>query len=203
MDFATIKKNLEKKFYKVSVFDTSAEAVEYLNKSIDNETVGFGGSMTLRDLGLYDVLNTHNQVTWHMLSANKYVDETRELQFKANAASIYLSSVNAIAKTGEIVNIDGTNNRVAGTLFGHKKVYFVVGKNKITEDCDSAVYRARNVAAPLNAKRLGSKTPCAKKADKCYDCSSPGRICRSLCILMAAPMSAEYEVVLINEDLGF
>lgn len=106
-------------------------------------------------------------------------------------------------KTGEIVNIDGNCNRVASLLYGHEKVYLVIGRNKIRETYEEALFRARNIAAPLNAKRVGAKTPCAVKADKCYDCNSSQRICRGLCVLWAPPMTGEYVILLINEDLGY
>ena len=114
-----------------------------------------------------------------------------------------LSSVNGLAETGELINIDGAGNRVASTLFGHKRVYFVVGANKIAPDYDAALWRARNIAAPKNAQRLKRKTPCAAKGDRCYDCSSPERICRELVVLWDKPMGVDtMEIVLIDQDLG-
>ena len=121
----------------------------------------------------------------------------------ANAAEIYVSSVNGISENGEIVNIDGNCNRVASIFYGHKKVYLIVGENKVEKDYDSALYRARNVAAPRNAKRVGARTPCAVNADRCYDCKSPERICRGLSVLWGKPMTGEFEVVLIHETLGY
>ena len=126
-----------------------------------------------------------------------------EILKEALSTDIYISSVNAIAKTGEIVNIDGTANRVASIFYGHKKVYLVVGKNKIAESCDEAIYRARNIAAPLNAKRLNRKTPCAEKGDKCYNCNSPERICCGLSVLWKKPGGCDYEIVIVNEDIGY
>ena len=82
-------------------------------------------------------------------------------------------------------------------------MYFVVGKNKVAENFEKALWRARNIAAPKNAQRLGMKTPCAVKGDKCYDCSSPDRICRGFLTLELPPMGTEVEVVIINEDLGY
>ena len=108
-----------------------------------------------------------------------------------------------MAETGELVNIDGTCNRIASSVYGHKRVYFVVGVNKIEPDYDRALWRARNVAAPKNAQRLGRKTPCAVKADRCYDCKSPERICRGLVVLWEAVANMEMEVVLIDQDLGY
>ena len=92
---------------------------------------------------------------------------------------------------------------MASIFYGHKKVYLVVGENKIAKDYESALYRARNIAAPLNAKRLGVKTPCAVKGDRCYDCKSPERICRGLSVLWGKPMTGEFEVLLIHENLGY
>ena len=201
MDFTTIKKNLEELEYKVSCFETAEEAAEYLNSQIDNASIGFGGSVTLDKMGLYDMLSTHNNVLWHHIP--KDGKTKNEIQTEASTTDIYISSVNGIAETGEIINIDGNCNRVASTIYGHKKVYFVVGLNKIAEDYDSALWRARNIAAPLNAKRLNRNTPCAVKGDRCYNCKSPDRICRALTVLWSKPLSCEIEVILIAENLGY
>lgn len=146
-------------------------------------------------------MSENNEVLWHWRIPEGQTGA--DVLKAARSADVYLSSVNGIAETGEIVNIDNTGNRVAATLYGHKKVYLVAGVNKITPDLDSAIYRSRNIAAPPNARRLGKKTPCAVKADKCYDCKSPDRICRGLVVLWEAPVGCEYEVVLIGEELGY
>ncbi len=200
-DFSLLKKNLISLGYTVSCFETASEAVRYLDSQIHNQTVGFAGSMTLEKMGLYELLSTHNQVHWHhRIPEGK---TSKEVRLEANEAPIYITSANAIAESGEIVNIDANCNRVASIFYGHEKVYFVVGENKIEKDYDSALYRARNVAAPLNAKRLGVKTPCAVKADRCYDCKSPERICRGLSVLWGKPMTGEFEVILVHENLGY
>lgn len=196
MVFETVKGNLEQLGYRVSVFETAAEAAEYLDREIDGVSVAMGGSMTLEALGIYEKLTAHNEVIWHQ-------KQGREALSAAVGTDVYLSSVNGIAQTGEIINIDGNCNRVASTLYGHKRVYLVAGVNKLAEDYDKALWRARNIAAPLNAKRLGRKTPCAVKGDRCYNCKSPERICRALTVLWTKPSSCEYEVVLINEELGY
>jgi NAD-dependent dihydropyrimidine dehydrogenase PreA subunit len=128
------------------------------------------------------------------------VKETRTV---AARAEIYISSVNGISEQGEIVNIDNTGNRVAGITYGPEKVYLLVEINKVSKDLESAIYRARNVAAPLNAQRLKRKTPCAIAGDKCYNCNSPERICRTLSVFWDKPTGAEYEVILIGEELGY
>ncbi len=194
-------KTLEDKGYKVSCFETATEATEYLDKEINGKTVGFGGSVTVEELGLFDKLSLHNEVYSHA-----HVPENMtpaEIRAKANSAQVYISSVNGLAETGEIINIDGACNRVSSICYGHEKVFFVVGINKLAPTYDEALYRARNIADPKNAKRLGKNTPCAVKADKCYDCKSPERICRVLSVWWSKPMLGEYEIILMNEELGY
>lgn len=200
MDFTRVKENLTKRGFAVSVFATAAEAADYLDRAIDGVSVGVGGSVTVQEMGLAARLAGHNALYWHWQPAEGVTAaETLE---KAAGAEVYLTSVNGLAETGEIVNIDGTGNRVAAMLYGHKKVYFLVGRNKLAEDYDAALHRARNVAAPLNAKRLGLATPCAA-AGRCFDCASPQRICRGLAVLWEKMGSCEMEVVLIDEPLGY
>lgn len=195
-NFDTIKKNLERKRYAVKTFATGSEAAEYLNQELDGLSIGFGGSATLDKLGLYDSLGRHNTVHWH------WKQDPDEARLSAMNTDVYLCSANGIAETGEIVNMDGAGNRVAGTLFGHKKVYFVIGRNKITKAYEDAVWRVRNVVSPARAKQMGKNTPCAIKADRCYDCNSEDRVCRGLVTLFAPMMLSEAEVILIDEDYG-
>ncbi|MBE6995120.1 MAG: lactate utilization protein [Ruminococcaceae bacterium] len=195
MAFETVKKNLEDRGYGVQVFATAAEAAAYLNEQIDGKTVGFGGSMTLKDMGLYELLGSHNETHWH------WVDGPAA-RTRAKDAQVYLTSANGLAENGDIINIDGAGNRVASTLFGHEKVYIVIGRNKLAPTYEEALWRARNIAAPKNAQRLERKTPCAVSGDRCYDCKSPDRICRGLVVLWGPMMGMETEIVLVDEDLG-
>ena len=195
--FDAVKKNLEARGYAVRVFSTGKEAADYLDAAVDGKSVGFGGSATLDAQGLYELLGTHNRMIWHWKWEDK--DAARR---EAMTSDVYLTSVNALAETGELINIDGTGNRVAATLFGHEKVFFVVGRNKLAPTYDEALWRARNVAAPQRARQLGRKTPCAVKCDRCYDCKSPERVCRGLVTLWGPMMGMEAEVLLIDEDLG-
>lgn len=201
MDFTKIKSKLESLGYDVTCFDTAASAADYLDEKIQGKTVGFGGSVTLEQMGLYDRLALNNEVFYHNRLPGGMT--RAEVCRKAATAQIYLSSVNGLAETGEVVNIDGAGNRISSILFGHEKIYFVVGENKIAKDCTAALHRAKNIAAPKNAKRVKAKTPCAVKADKCYDCESPGRICRAMSILWGAPLHSNFEIILIREELGF
>ena len=193
-DIEKLRKNLEDRGIQSNYFATAQAAADYLDRKINGTTVGIGGSMTIKTMGLYSRLSAHNQVVWHW--------EGGSLE-EAAKTEVYLTSVNGVAETGELINIDGNCNRIASTVYGHKSVYFVVGINKIEADYDRALWRARNVAAPKNAQRLGRKTPCAAKADRCYDCKSPERICRGLSVIWGRPTPVEtMEVVLVGEELG-
>ena len=201
MDFTTVKKNLEARGFTVSTFASAKEAADYLNAQIDHSSVSFGGSMTLSQMGLFESLGAHNTMHSHW-NVPEGMDASEVLK-NASTCEHYLLSANGLAETGEIINIDGAGNRVASAIYGHKKVWIVAGKNKLAPTYDEALWRARNIAAPKNAQRLHAKTPCAVKADHCYDCKSPGRICRALTVLWGAMMGSDMEVVLVNEDLGY
>ena len=189
-----LQANLERHGFHVVCFPTAGEAADYLDRKLDGRTIGMGASMTIQELGLMERLAAHN--TFY----SPWSGATHE---QAAGAEVYLTSVNGLAESGEIINIDGTGNRVAATIYGHKEVYFVVGVNKVEPDYERALWRARNIASPKNAQRLGVQTPCAARGDKCYDCDSPQRICRALTVLWRKPNAIPYaEVVLVGESLG-
>lgn len=196
-DFTNVKKNLEARGFLVKTFAGREEAASYLNSAIDGTTVGFGGSITLQELGLFDSLGEHNTVHWH------WRQEGDPARAAAANAAVYITSANGLAETGEVVNIDGVGNRVASTLYGHQKVYFVIGRNKLAPTYEEALWHARNISAPKNAQRLKKKTPCALRGDRCYDCKSPDRLCRGLVVLWEPMMGMSTEVILIDEDLGY
>lgn len=184
--------------FDASHFATGKEAVDYIVSQLKGETIGFGGSKTVEALGLFERLGDNNRVDWH------WKQEMVEARKNAAAADVYITSANAVAETGEIINIDGAGNRVASTLYGKKKVYFIIGTNKIAENFDKALWRARNIAAPLNARRFKMNTPCASGELKCHDCKSPDRICKGLVILWGKMLGMnKAEVVIIDEELGF
>ena len=195
-DLKKAAENLKARGFSVQTFQTAEEAAAYLNGAIDGKTVGFGGSVTLRDMGLYESLSTHKSVYWHWQGTPISTGE-------AEKAQVYLSSVNGLDEEGDLINIDGNGNRAASMLYGHEKLYLVVGRNKLAGTYDEALWRARNIAAPKNAQRLQTKTPCAVNGDRCYDCKSPARICRGLAVLWRPISGMETEIVLIDQDLGF
>lgn len=196
MDISKTIKNLELRGYKVSYFEKGSDAADYICGSVSGTTVGIGGCMTAQELGLYERLSENNSVFWH------WKDTSPDTRYKANAAAVYITSANAMTEDGEILNIDGNGNRLAGQVWGNKKLYIVAGVNKICPDFTSALDRARNVAAVKNIKRFDKKTPCAVDG-KCHNCLSPDRICRALLVLWAPVSGMDAEVVLINEELGY
>lgn len=194
-------KKLEQKGYKVRTFRQKEKAAQYLQEQFHNDTIGFGDSQTLLRMGLYALLSKNNIV----YDPNQFDDNDNFLKTakKALTAKYFLTSVNAITEDGIIINMDGTGNRVAGSLFGHEKVFFIFGTNKIVSNIEEGVWRTRNIAAPQNAKRIGCNTPCALKGDRCYDCNSPYRICSGLLIQYKKMNDSDAEIIIIDEDLGF
>lgn len=205
IDIGLTKKNLEFNNFVVHYFETSQDAVDYLSSRITGKTVALGDSRTLLSLNLYEVLKKYNP---KVTDINQPLpgETFRDTALRTMQHDVFLTSVNALSQTGELVNIDGTGNRVACSLFGSNEVFFVLGVNKITPDLASAIHRARNIAAPLNAKKnkKDSKTPCVIKEDKCYNCASQDRICNALTIYYKKMRNMQtMEVIIINEELGF
>lgn len=194
-----LSKNLIKNGFQVSSFDTAESAVKYLRENIRDCTVGIGGSTTVDQLGLYEILAENNEVFWHWKQSGGGTF------LRAAASDVYICSANGVSETGEIVNIDAVGNRLSTSMYGHKKVYIIIGLNKVVPSLEEAIYRARNVAAPLNAKRLGLATPCAVSEEvRCFNCNSPQRICKGLLIWWKRMSGVdECEVIVINESLGY
>lgn len=198
MDRELLKKNFENHGFKVSFYNTKEEAAEYIVTSIEGKKIAFGGSSTLKEMGLYERLGEKNEMIWH------WVENTREVKMEGLAVDVYMLSANGVSEKGDLVNIDGAGNRVAASLFGPKKVLYVIGKNKIEKDLDSAMYRARNIASPKNAMRFGFDTPCVKAGGtKCFDCNHPKRICNGFVIVSRPMLGQEVEILFIDEDLGY
>lgn len=193
--------NFKKNGFEAVWFETKEEAARYLDEKIDGVSVSYGGSMTIGEMHLLPLLAKHNSLfTFWKIPEGMTKEEAIRA---ASSADVFLTSANGASETGEIVNIDGIGNRIASTLYGHKKVYFIIGVNKFEENLDRAIWRARNVSAPKNARRLGRKTPCAINADKCYNCDCEERICRGFVVHTRKLTSCEMEVVIIGENLGF
>lgn len=193
--------SLKKNGMNPSYFDDSDSAVNYLIGNIsDDATVGIGGSMTVKSLGIPEkLIERGNKVYFHWLeSTPSAMDEARE---KASRADVYLSSTNALTEEGKLVNIDGLGNRVASMIYGPKKVYILCGINKITKNLDEALQRIKDNTYK-NARRLKLETPCAY-TEKCTDCSSPQRMCSVTTIIERRPYKTDFEVIIIGQELGY
>ncbi|QUA54341.1 lactate utilization protein [Aristaeella lactis] len=161
-------------------------------------TVTMGGAMSAHEIGLVNAVKSGN---YHFIDRDTAEDK-RAAMLAAYDADVFLSSVNAMTDDGILVNIDGNSNRVSAICQGPKQVLFIVGMNKICGDLDSAMKRARNVAAPTNAQRFGLSTPCAKTG-KCMDCKSPDTICCQFLITRFSRHTGRIHVILVNDTLGF
>jgi L-lactate utilization protein LutB len=164
----------------------------------EGSSVAMGGCMSAHEIGLVDALQAG---PWRFIDRDAIADK-RTAMLAAYDADVFLSSANAMTEDGVIVNIDGNSNRVSAIAQGPKKVLFIVGMNKICADLDSALKRARNVAAPINAQRFGLNTPCSKTG-ACADCKSPDSICCQFLITRFSRHPGRIQVLLVNDSLGF
>jgi len=161
-------------------------------------SISMGGAMSVHEIGLSQALKEGD---YDFIDRDAYEDK-RKAMLLAYDADFFLSSCNAITQDGILVNIDGNSNRVSAIAQGPKHVLFIVGMNKVCNDLDSAMKRARNVAAPINAQRFGLNTPCSKKGT-CFDCKSPDTICCQFLITRFSHHAGRIHVILVNDDLGF
>lgn len=195
-------KNLTRRHFNACYCPTAAEAVERVSALIpDGSSVTWGGSMTIRDMGLTAALHKRDL---RVLDRDEAMtpEEAQRIYREAFSCDYYLSSANAISEDGVIVNIDGNGNRVAAITFGPKNVIFVVGLNKVAQDVNSALARAHSTASPINAARFDISTPC--HADGvCHNCTSPDSICNYIHFTRNSHPAGRHTVVLVGEDLGY
>lgn len=199
---AKLIKNLECRHYNAYFCKTKEEAVNIITDMIPKgATVAWGGSMTIRDMGLTAKLKAGDYEIYDRDDVNTLEDKIRMYR-KAFECDYYLSSVNAISEDGVIVNIDGNGNRVAAITWGPEHVILVVGLNKVCQDVDAAIKRARSEAAPINMARFDLNTPCQKDGT-CHDCLSPDSICNYISIQRMSHPAKRHTVVLVDENLGY
>ncbi len=198
----TLTKNLQRRHMEAYYCPTAAEAVKKVSELIpDGSSVTWGGSMTIRDLGLPECLHQRETLTVYDRDLLQERAEVEDTYRKGFCCDFYLSSANALSEDGVIVNIDGNGNRVAAITWGPKKVIFVIGLNKVAQNVEAALARARGVASPVNAARFDIKTPC--QADGvCHNCNSPESICNYVHFLRNSPKN-RHIVVLVGENLGY
>ena len=164
----------------------------------EGSSISMGGGMSVHEIGLVDALK---EGSYNFIDRDKAEDK-RAAMLAAYDADFFLSSCNAMTEDGILVNIDGNANRVSAIAQGPKKVIFIVGMNKVCDDVDGAMKRARNVAAPINSQRFGLDTPCCKTGS-CMDCKSPDTICCQFLITRFSRHEGRIHVILVNDSLGF
>ena len=192
---------LRRRGFEAEWFATAEEAkAAALRLLPEGCTVAWGGSATIRDMGLTKAVHAGN---WKVIDRDlaKTPEERTELHRQGLLSDWYLMSANAIAAEGVLVNIDGTGNRLAALCFGPKQVLVLCSAGKIQPTTETAVSRARNTAAPANALRFGGKTPCAADG-LCHNCLSPDCICNQILLTRACRPAGRIHVFLIGEELG-
>ena len=195
-------KNLKRRHMEAFYCPTAEEAVNKVMELIDDgSSVTWGGTMTVRDLGIPEALKGRGTLEVLDRDLVETAEEKLEMYQRAFTADVYLTSANAISEDGVIVNIDGNGNRVAAITWGPKKVIFVIGLNKVAQTVEAALARARSTASPTNAQRFNIDTPC-RKDGVCHNCNSAESICSYVHFLRNSPKS-RHTVVLVGEDLGY
>lgn len=199
----TAMKNLRMNRIPSILLESSSALPAYLDAQIpDGTIVGVGDSMTLEALAVYDYLRRRQVRFLDKYQENLSKEEKRALYLRNFDADYFLSGVNAISATGKIYNLDGNGSRVAPMIYGPRKVILLCGTNKITETDEDAIDRIRRIAAPLDAKRLGKKTPC-RVTGVCQDCKSPDKICNYWTIIQGQFDENRIQVVFIPKELGY
>lgn len=196
-------KALEKNNMHAYLVNSKEELIEKI-ESIVNEgsLVSCGGSMTLFETGVIDLLRSGKYNFLDRYEENLTSDQVEDIYIKSFSADAYFSSTNAVTENGELYNVDGRGNRVAAMLYGPKKVIIVAGINKIVKNIDEAVERNKSLCAPANTKRLEIKTPCYVTGE-CMDCSGPNRICCEYTVIKRQRIDNRMHVIFLNENLGY
>ncbi|MBM4429048.1 MAG: lactate utilization protein [Chloroflexi bacterium] len=195
---------LRRNRFEAEFCDDQAAALDHiLNMVPPGALVGFGDSLTLREIGLFEALEHHGcrLVNPPAVQDGLSPEEKRTLRFGCFTSDVYICSANAITLDGKVVNVDGIGNRVAPTIFGPPRVIIVAGANKLVTDLDAALARIRDEAAPLHAFRDGYNTPCAQTGT-CQDCRGSAWMCRATVILNGPTKQTSTTVVLVGEHLG-
>ena len=196
---AKVIKGLESRNMSGYYAENKKEALKIALELIpEGSSVSMGGAMSVHEIGLSEALKNGN---YNFIDRDAYEDK-RAAMLAAYDADVFLSSCNAMTDDGILINIDGNSNRVSAIAQGPKKVVFVVGMNKVCADVDSALKRARNVAAPINAQRFNLSTPCCKTGS-CMDCKSPDTICCQFLITRFSRHAGRIHVILVRDNLGF
>ena len=194
-------KVLNDKRFQAQFAATGEEALKCILALIkDTDTVGMGGSRTLEELDIKSELEKRGNVIYNHQGLPR--EEARIIRCKELMSDVFLSSTNAVTLEGELINVDGVGNRVAAMTFGPKRVIVVVGANKIVKDEEAGRKLIKLYAAPMNATRIGCKTPCVATGI-CMECNSPERICKVTSIMHMAPTGSDFHIIVVGERLGY
>lgn len=202
-----VKENLEQNNFDVYFVENRAEAanlvLEKLIPQSGAKSVSYGGSTTMKETGLLESLQQVEGIDLLRPDERDISNEEKlERRRQGLLVDLYITGTNAVTEDGWLVNLDMIGNRVGAITFGPKQVIILVGRNKIVDGLEAAMFRIKDYAAPVNAMRLDCKTPCVKTGH-CEDCKSPGRICNSWTITEKSFPKGRIKVILINEDMGF
>ena len=182
---------------------TGEDASEFIMNNVHKgDKIGFGGSMTVKDLGMQEKVKSMGGLVLDHNDPNLSLEEKMETMRAELLCDVFLCSSNAVTLEGELVNIDGVGNRVAAMSFGPKKVIVVVGINKICKNEATAFERIEQIVAPMNCKRLNMPNPCIKTGT-CSDCKADTRACRIYSVIKRKPMRTDITVVVIGENFGY
>jgi len=199
----TTLESLKKNGFEAVALGSREEAAKFIiDLAADCKSVGIAGTHTVRALGVIPEFEQSGKTVYDHWKLKLGTPEEVQCRKDQSRADMFLSSVNALTMTGQIVNRDGCGNRINAITFGPGKVVLVAGRNKIVPDLDAAIARIEEVAAPIRAMSLNRKTPCVKTG-YCMDCDSPERICRITSIIHKQPMLTKITVVILDEDLGY
>lgn len=198
-----VVKNLKERHFEAYYCENKQQALEKAVSLIPKDgTVSWGGTMSVAEIGLFDYLKENGYKCIDRNAAKSDEERARILK-EATFADTFLMSSNAVSYDGELVNIDGTGNRVAAMIFGAKSVVMVVGMNKLAPTLADAVTRAKTVASPINSQRFsGRKSPCCITGT-CANCKSVDSICVHEVITRISRPAGRIKIILVNEDLGF
>ncbi len=194
-------KALKRRGFEAEYVPTGADALRRILEIIPvSASVGIPGTVTVRDIGALDALKERGNIVYQHWGKMTPA-ETREARFKENEADVFLTSANALTRDGQIINIDGTGNRVAGMAWGNGLVLFVIGINKLSFSLEDGIKRAQAATIP-NAIRQNVETACVK-AGHCVHCLNEDSMCRAILILNQAVKGRKYHVIIVGEDLGY
>ena len=193
--------NLKSRHFDAYYCASSQEALKIAVSLIpEGSSVGWGGTMSAAQIGLQDAIREGNYRALDRENA-KTQEEKQELAAACFGADYFLTGANAMSLDGQMVNIDGTGNRVAAIIYGPKNVLVIVGMNKVCDTLEEAVQRARKVASPMNMQRFSNQTPCAKTG-VCADCKSEGCICNQIVITRHCRPAGRIKFLVVGEELG-